>query len=405
MSHDHGGGSCESEEVHDYDQALSIGSVFVVLAASLLGTVLPLLFKRYPRLLVYPFAVVIGKHIGTGVLLSLAFIHLLVPAFAQLESECLPESWHEYPFAPLFALLAALAMHLIETAVLEYTVYSKPGYGEVTHTPANVPVTPSLKTDENDSPTVTLDDNAVDTPASRSKTLGCNGDADLRYQDPASLKAELKAAQAQAKVAGYHSTDDVVVAISQDDVVKPQSNGHTHAHHDAHGHSHGILLGSSAERTIGAYILEFGLTSHSIIVGITLGVAARHEQTSLLPALAFHQFFEGFALGARLASIGFGGWNEAALTAVYSLSAPLGIAIGVGIVHSYHPGSVTALLVQGIFDSISSGIILYVAFVQMLGLEFPADYKSCGRNLLKKAGLFGGLYVGVAVMAIIGLWL
>lgn len=45
-------------------------------------------------------------------------------------------------------------------------------------------------------------------------------------------------------------------------------------------------------------VLELGIVSHSIIIGISLGVS--HSPCTIRPliaALSFHQFFEGFALG------------------------------------------------------------------------------------------------------------
>lgn len=50
-------------------------------------------------------------------------------------------------------------------------------------------------------------------------------------------------------------------------------------------------------------MLLFGLTFHSLFVGIALGVAG--DDVSLFLAILFHQFFEGLALGARVARANF----------------------------------------------------------------------------------------------------
>ena len=66
---------------------------------------------------------------------------------------------------------------------------------------------------------------------------------------------------------------------------------------EEHGHNHshgGAILHSDS---LNAYLLELGIASHSIIIGIALGVA-RDEFISLFIALVFHQFFEGIALSA-----------------------------------------------------------------------------------------------------------
>jgi solute carrier family 39 (zinc transporter), member 1/2/3 len=92
----------------------SLGAIFFVLLASTVGIVLPLLQKRYGKWKSIEFLFVCGKHLGTGVLLSLAFIHLLFPAIELLGSPCNGGSWTEYPFAMLFCLIAVLLMHMIE---------------------------------------------------------------------------------------------------------------------------------------------------------------------------------------------------------------------------------------------------------------------------------------------------
>jgi hypothetical protein len=57
---------------------------------------------------------------------------------------------------------------------------------------------------------------------------------------------------------------------------------------DVHTHSHGFLL--LKERQLSVYLLEVGIFTHSVLVGITLGTS-RSEFTSLLIALSFHQYF------------------------------------------------------------------------------------------------------------------
>ena len=62
-----------------------------------------------------------------------------------------------------------------------------------------------------------------------------------------------------------------------------------------HDHSHGGALMHSQELAV--YLLEIGIASHSIIIGIALG-ATRSDFIPLLVALTFHQFFEGIALSS-----------------------------------------------------------------------------------------------------------
>ena len=425
-----------------YDQSLNIGAVFIILVASLLGTIAPLFFQRHPRYLRYPFVIIIGKHVGTGVLLALALIHLLGPAVQTLTDACLPPSFSsDYSYSPLFAMLSAILMHLIENSVLEYTIYSKQdgsdshshshghshghthGHGGHSHGSTALQMA-----DLRPKGSATSDDDSkeYDEVVGEVDEGGESHSNGSYHGDAVAMKQAYKRAHDQHKRVGIVNSTEAVpdsplasVAITPThSSAAPFSALHTTTDTDTSdinttyalehaGHSHGLLFDPSGttERTIGAYILEFGLTTHSVIVGITVGVASHSNLVTLVPALTFHQFFEGFALGARLASCHFSVVNEAVLSFIYSTSAPIGIAIGIGIAHSYEPNSTTALITQGTFDSISAGILLYVAFVQMMAYEFTADYKSCGKNWLKNCSLYVAMWTGAAIMAVIGKWL
>lgn len=324
----------------EYNLVFHLIAIGIVLVASAVGTGLPLIIKRRPECFPYPFVFVVGKHIGTGVLLSLGFIHLFVDAFEAFDNECLPEIFEDYPFAALLALGAGLLMHLIEQVALNYNSRDRKRSPEEAHGHAHT---------------------GAQRPVPHEKSPLINN----------------------AQIPHPHPEDE------DDD--------------EFHGHSHGHLIGS-ADKTISAYILEFGLTAHSVIIGITVGVAPNRQLTTLVSALAFHQFFEGMALGARLAEVGLSGVNEVILLLIYSLSAPIGIGVGIGVYDSYNGNGVTENIATGSFDAISAGIILYVAFVQMLAVEFSHDIRKA-KGATRKAILFIGMWVGAGIMAIIGLWM
>jgi zinc transporter 1/2/3 len=83
-----------------------------------------------------------------------------------------------------------------------------------------------------------------------------------------------------------------------------------------------------------AYMIEFGVSVHSVFIGLAVGVTDKHGLAALLVALIFHQAFEGVALGSRLSDTTLGIWNEVVLGAIFALSAPVGIAIGTGVYKS-----------------------------------------------------------------------
>ncbi|KAH9761624.1 putative beta-1,3-galactosyltransferase 12 [Citrus sinensis] len=124
-------------------------------------------------------------------------------------------------------------------------------------------------------------------------------------------------------------------------------------------------------------VLELGIVSHSIIIGISLGVS--HSPCTIRPliaALSFHQFFEGFALG--------------------------GISIGTAVASVYNPNSPGALIVEGILDSISAGILVYMALVDLIAADFLSKRMSCNFRLQVVSYLM--LFLGAGLMSLLAIW-
>ena len=168
----------------------------------------------------------------------------------------------------------------------------------------------------------------------------------------------------------------------------PEGGAHHHAPGEDHlGHSRehtdnsnlspdweerGIVPETYAAQLTAIFILEFGVIFHSIFIGLTLAVSGE-EFITLYIVLVFHQTFEGLGLGARLASVPWPKskrWTPYILGVAYGLSTPIAIAIGLGVRNSYPPESETTLYVNGIFDSISAGILIYTGLVELMAHEF-----------------------------------
>jgi zinc transporter 1/2/3 len=108
------------------------------------------------------------------------------------------------------------------------------------------------------------------------------------------------------------------------------------------------------------------------------------EFTTLLIALCFHQFFEGFALGATITDADFPSPLPVIFTVLwYSLTAPIGVAIGISISGSYSENAPATLLVQGILDAVSAGILIYTALVELMSYQIT-------NNLVRSGGGGGG---------------
>jgi zinc transporter 1/2/3 len=149
----------------------------------------------------------------------------------------------------------------------------------------------------------------------------------------------------------------------------------------------GVLPETYIAQMTAIFILEFGVVFHSIFIGLTLAVSGV-EFTSLYVVLVFHQTFEGLGLGTRLASAPWPRskrWTPYVLAIAYGFSTPLAIAIGLGVRKAYPPGSQTTLIVNGIFDAISAGILIYTGLVELMAHEFmfsPTMRKAPMRTVL-----------------------
>ncbi|XP_057792792.1 zinc transporter 8-like [Salvia miltiorrhiza] len=182
---------------------------------------------------------------------------------------------------------------------------------------------------------------------------------------------------------------------------------HTHA---VHGHSHGAV---SLEAVSGdtellrhrviSQVLELGIIVHSVIIGIALGASESPKTIKpLIAALTFHQFFEGIGLGGCITQAKFNARAVAIMAVFFSLTTPIGIAIGIGITNIYSETSPTALIVEGVFNSASAGILIYMALVDLLSADFMSPKLQNNGKLQLGANV--SLLIGAGCMSLLAKW-
>ncbi|MQL83641.1 hypothetical protein Taro_016137 [Colocasia esculenta] len=189
---------------------------------------------------------------------------------------------------------------------------------------------------------------------------------------------------------------------------------HVHVHtHATHGHSHGAgatphredeeTASEHIRHRVVSQVLELGIVVHSVIIGVSLG-ASVHLSTirPLVGALSFHQFFEGLGLGSCIVQARFKGREMAAMVLFFSLTTPAGIAAGITICSRYDPGSTTALVVEGLLNSASAGILIYMSLVDLLAADFMNPrMQSKGRLQL---AAYVALLLGAGLMSLLAVW-
>jgi len=94
---------------------------------------------------------------------------------------------------------------------------------------------------------------------------------------------------------------------------------------------------------------------------------------------------------------------------LFSVSAPIGIGCGVGLVSSggINTNGQTFALVQGTFDAICAGILLHIGFHLIIN-EFPEDVKKVKGErfgIPKALMMYAALWSGAGLMAFIGKFL
>ncbi|PSR73748.1 Zinc/iron permease [Coniella lustricola] len=348
---------CDSGNDYDGRLGLRISSIFVIFVGSCLGAIAPILLERSSRMAVPKTAFFVAKYFGSGVIIATAFIHLLAPASDALTSPCFPadSTILAYDWAEGIALMTIFLMFFIELLASRFE-WSLGGSHSHDHAPSNSPSPSTKRVDEEN---VALDaDKAVAVPANE----------DSRF------------------------TNEVSYPPGGEDHL-----GHKRDHQDPD---------SLAAQMTALFILEFGVIFHSIFIGLTLAVAG-DEFTVLYIVLVFHQSFEGLGLGTRLAQAQWPRgreWLPYVLGGAYAFSTPIAIAIGIGVRQTLAPNSLKTQLINGIFDSISAGILIYTGLVELMAHEFMFNVEMRQSSIKMTLSAFGCMCLGAGLMALLGKW-
>jgi zinc transporter ZupT len=170
-----------------------------------------------------------------------------------------------------------------------------------------------------------------------------------------------------------------------------------------------IILQNPQRQLLQCLLLEAGILFHSIFIGMALSVATGTSFIVLLVAISFHQTFEGFALGSRIASLipdlfGPSSPKPWLMALAYGTTTPIGQAIGLVLHNLYDPASTTGLLMVGFTNAISSGLLIFAGLVELLAEDFLSD--SSYEILRGKRRIEACMAVasGAMLMALVGAW-
>lgn len=187
----------------------------------------------------------------------------------------------------------------------------------------------------------------------------------------------------------------------QRDERKVQPEEHSQTNHGTTEHQ------QQQKALLQCLLLEAGILFHSVFIGMALSVATGTSFIVLLIAISFHQTFEGLALGSRIAGITAfpnGSPKPWLMALAYGTTTPVGQAIGLLVHNLYDPYSQMGLLMVGVMNAISSGLLLFAGLVELLAEDFLSDHSyevlKGARRLEACAAVVGGSML----MALVGAW-
>lgn len=359
------------------------------------------------------------QHVGTGVLLATAFVHLLPMAFESLTDPCLPHFFSE-GYTPLPGFIAMVSAIMV-VGVESYLTARGAGHshshahglwegsedgGSTTHIPlqqagglserrggSQRPDNLELPDEEatqglvsgvsplaGTSPAIRENGNKVD---DREDGDFNDGDSDLDFET-----AELHQA---APLDGHR--DDQYANL----------HGGGARHEDPSTPGPGTPE-EQKRQMLQCLLLEAGILFHSVFIGMAISVATGPAFVVFLIAISFHQSFEGLALGSRIAAIQFPkkSFRPWLMVLAYGLTTPIGQAIGLIVHKMYDPQSMGGLLVVGIMNAISSGLLLYAGLVQLLAEDFISEKSYKTLKGKKRLHAYLAVCGGALMMAIVG---
>ncbi|RMX83527.1 hypothetical protein D0869_05239 [Hortaea werneckii] len=358
-----------------YDLPLHVGALIIVLFVSSTACAFPMLALKFRQLRIPPVFLFVVQHFGTGVLLATAFVHLLPTAFQSLNDPCLSSFWTvDYPAMP-----GAIALAAIFLVTLAEMIFSK---GRHSH---QVPV------------------NALNGEAHRIETRPVpNEDVQHSAAHERGAFASRGALYGRSTSVGRGLTEAGEGTVEQSPADREDSTGSGEAFKSQTSHPDQEFKKAILQCTM----LEMGILFHSIFIGMALSVTLGTDFVILLIAIVFHQTCEGLALGARIAHIP---WTKGAkqpwlMAVAYGCTTPLGQAIGLSVHRLYDPDSQVGLLVVGIFNALSAGLLCFSSLVELLSEDFLSDESWKILHGRRRAVAFALVFAGAFAMSLIGGW-
>jgi solute carrier family 39 (zinc transporter), member 1/2/3 len=363
----------------------------------------------------------LSQHFGTGVLIATAFVHLLPTAFVSLTDPCLPDFFTKRyePTAGLVAMIAALTVVTMESYLTTRGAGHSHSHNHGWESEDEVDNAMNLKPQTNGGLAAkrTMNHRPADIALGDvSASRGLMTDiSPLPEATPTVVQPHQNGNKLFVPNKDCHHEDDddeedLELNLNEldpapDDDSRPLAHpGHKRRVSEAGVSQEPLTPEEQRRRMLQCMLLEAGILFHSVFIGMAVSVATGPPFVVFLIAIAFHQTFEGLALGSRIAALQFprSSIRPWLMVLAYGITTPFGQAIGLGVHTLYDPKSQTGLLMVGFMNAISSGLLLFAGLVQLLAEDFLTEksYRTLKGKKRRNAGL--AVFAGAMLMALVG---
>jgi solute carrier family 39 (zinc transporter), member 1/2/3 len=362
------------------------------------------------------------QHFGTGVLMATAFVHLLPTAFTSLTDPCLPYIFSKgyRPLAGLIAMTSALVVVALESYLTtrgaghshSHNIWEDDdGDGEETRHSAHESGFSDHRGFSRRPTNIALQD----LEATEGLVAGASPLPERTPTKPPNGSTLLDGREGDEE--GDEDRESLDLELTLDEL-------HPGPNHDSHSQLQPLNRPSSGPKLepglpaslqtpnteeqkrllLQCVLLEAGILFHSVFIGMALSVATGPTFAVFLLAIAFHQSFEGLALGTRIAAIHFPRSSPRPwlMVLAFGTTTPFGQAIGLFIHRFYDPMSQTGLLMVGFMNAISSGLLLFAGLVQLLAEDFLTDKSYQALHGRRRVHAFLAVVAGACLMAAVG---
>ncbi|KAL1167829.1 hypothetical protein V6Z11_A05G044500 [Gossypium hirsutum] len=253
--------SCQSSEqeiCRDESTALKLKPIAIasILVAGVAGIAIPLIGKHRMFLRTDGSLFVATKAFAAGVILATGFVHMLADGNEALTNPCLPEHpWSKFPFSGFFAMIASLLTLLVDFVGTQY-YERKQGLGR-----GNTGESGRVESVESDSEFGTVP--VLEGRDLHAKVFGAEEGGGMHI-------VGMHAHAAHHRHSHPHGQDGCDWLLRS----RGHEEGHQQGHSHGHGHDFGVEDGDNGRRhVVVSQILELGIVSHSVIIGLSLGVS------------------------------------------------------------------------------------------------------------------------------------